>query len=159
MRISTLQPRHVEYIPDELEDGVLYISERFRTCSHRCCCGCGEEVVTPLSPAEWTLTTDGSTASLWPSIGNWDYACQSHYVIRRNQVIWAKSMTAKQIAGVQRRDSIDLKRMVEWENCQKDRRLNVPARVEQSPPAEPQVTADHRPPSGLWALLRRLLGM
>lgn len=120
MRISTLQPRLVEYIPDQLDDGVLYISKRFRKCSHRCCCGCGEEVVTLLSPAEWTLTMDGSTASLWPSIGNWDYACRSHYVIRKNQVLWAKPMTAGQVAAVQRRDRIDLERMVLSVNRQKE---------------------------------------
>lgn len=120
MRTSTLRPRLVEYIPDQLEDGVLYISKRFRTCSHRCCCGCGEEVVTPLSPAEWTLTMDGSTASMWPSIGNWDFACRSHYVIRRNHVLWAKPMTAGQVTAVQRRDRVDLERMVLSANRQKE---------------------------------------
>ena len=91
MRQTHLKPSFVEFIPNHLEDGVLYISERFRTCSHNCCCGCGEEVVLPLSPAEWQLSRDGDAVSIWPSVGNWDYACKSHYVIRWNQVRWAGS--------------------------------------------------------------------
>lgn len=116
MRITNIRPRFVEYIPDQLEDGVLYISERFRTCSHKCCCGCGEEVVTPLSAAEWRLTKEGNSVSLWPSVGNWDYACRSHYVISRNQVKLAAAMNSKQIARVQQRDLADLNRMVNLKN-------------------------------------------
>ncbi|MBW8458750.1 MAG: hypothetical protein K0M58_09955 [Thiobacillus sp.] len=117
MRVNQVLPKFVEFIPDHLEDGVLYISERFRTCSHKCCCGCGEEVVTPLSPAEWRLTREGELVSLWPSVGNWDYACRSHYVIRRNQVRWAGAMNIKQIARVQRRDAADLADMMSLRNA------------------------------------------
>lgn len=117
MRVNQVLPKFVEFIPDHLEDGVLYISERFRTCSHKCCCGCGEEVVTPLSPAEWRLTREGELVSLWPSVGNWDYACRSHYVIRRNQVKWAGAMNSKQIARVQRRDAADLAEMMSLRNA------------------------------------------
>ena len=38
----------------------------------RCCCGCGEEVVTPFSPAQWQMSFDGEAVSLHPSIGNWN---------------------------------------------------------------------------------------
>ncbi|MEQ1592584.1 MAG: DUF6527 family protein [Thiobacillaceae bacterium] len=117
MRVSQIYPKFVEFIPDHLEEGVLYISERFRTCSHKCCCGCGEEVVTPMSPAEWRLTREGELVSLWPSIGNWDYACRSHYVIRRNQVVWAGVMNTKQIARVRQRDAADLATMVTLRNA------------------------------------------
>ncbi|MDE2402675.1 MAG: hypothetical protein KGL90_13515 [Burkholderiales bacterium] len=121
MRQTHLKPSFVEFIPDHLEDGVLYISERFRTCSHNCCCGCGEEVVLPLSPAEWQLNRDGDTVSLWPSVGNWDYACKSHYVIRRNQVRWAGSMTAHQIKRVKQRDQIALLSQIEFANAARAR--------------------------------------
>lgn len=119
MRVNQVRPKFVEFIPDNLEEGVLYISERFRTCSHKCCCGCGEEVVTPLSPAEWRLTREGELVSLWPSVGNWDYACRSHYFIQHNKVRWARAMTAKQIAGVQRRDAADLTKMMSLRNATK----------------------------------------
>ena len=49
-------------------------------------CGCGNEVVTPLSPTDWHLTFNGKTVSLHPSIGNWNFDCQSHYWIRNNEV-------------------------------------------------------------------------
>ena len=119
MRLAKIRPKFVEFIPDRLEEGVLYISERFRTCSHKCCCGCGEEVVTPLSVAEWRLTRESDLASLWPSVGNWDYTCRSHYVIQRNQVKWAATMTNKQIARVRQRDASDLARMVASGNAAK----------------------------------------
>lgn len=112
MKVAQIVPRFVEYVPDRPEPGVLYISQRFRTCSHLCCCGCGEEVVTPLSEAEWTLTRHGDLVSLWPSVGNWDYACQSHYVIERNQVRWARRISKIDIARVKQRDALDLQRMV-----------------------------------------------
>jgi Family of unknown function (DUF6527) len=78
----------VEYVPDELTEGMLYVSIPFATAVHKCCCGCGREVVTPLAPTGWSLTFDGKTVSLAPSIGNWSYPCQSHYWIRRNNVEW-----------------------------------------------------------------------
>jgi hypothetical protein len=119
MKIDKVRPLFVECIPDELQEGVVYISERFRVCSHKCCCGCGEEVVTPLSPAEWKLTLEGDLVSLWPSVGNWDYACRSHYVIRRNLVIKALPMTERQIARVHERDAADLSHMIAMTNAAK----------------------------------------
>lgn len=119
MRVSQIRPCFVDYIPDRLEEGVLYISERYRTCSHLCCCGCGEEVVTPLSPAEWSVRHEGDTISLWPSVGNWDYRCRSHYLIRRNKVLWAGQMTARQVEQVQKRDTADLMHLTAITNAKK----------------------------------------
>ena len=127
MRQRHVKPSFVEFIPDHLEDGVLYISERFRTCSHNCCCGCGEEVVLPLSPAEWQLSRDGDAVSLWPSVGNWDYACKSHYVIRWNQVRWSGSMTAHQIKRVKQRDDAALRSYVDSTNAARERKKLVAA--------------------------------
>jgi len=67
-------------------------------------CGCGSEVVTPLSPAAWSLLFDGVSVSLHPSVGNWNLPCQSHYIIRRNQVLWAKKWSQRQIAAGRARD-------------------------------------------------------
>jgi len=88
----------VEFIPDELKERTLYISVTYCTAVHRCCCGCGREVVTPLSPTGWQLTFDGKTISLYPSIGSWSLPCQSHYFITNNKVVWAQKWTRKQIA-------------------------------------------------------------
>ena len=88
-RRTQMTHRFVEEIPRELEEGVLYVSIHFATAVHRCCCGCGQEVVTPLSPTDWQLAFDGRSVSLYPSIGNWSLPCQSHYWIRRDIVEWA----------------------------------------------------------------------
>jgi len=79
-------PKFVEFIPDQLEEGVLYISIEYCTAVHKCACGCGNEVVTPFSPTDWKLTFDGKTVSLNPSIGNWSFDCKSHYFITRNNI-------------------------------------------------------------------------
>lgn len=94
----------VEFIPERLDEGVLYISQRYGTAVHKCCCGCGEEVVTPLNPTDWSLRLDGNVVTLHPSIGNWSYECRSHYVIRRSKVIWAGPMSEHQIKRIQARD-------------------------------------------------------
>jgi hypothetical protein len=86
--MSTLTHEFVELFPDTLEEGKIYISIPYATATHRCCCGCGNEVVTPLSPTDWKLIFDGETVSLDPSIGNWSFPCQSHYWIKRNKVKW-----------------------------------------------------------------------
>lgn len=102
--MNTMRPEFVELAPSTLSPGVLYISERFKTALHLCPCGCGERVVTPLSPARWQLTRHGDTVSLHPSIGNWDYACRSHYFIRRNKIVWGGAFSEEGIAKVQARD-------------------------------------------------------
>lgn len=85
-----MQHRFVEIIPDTVEDGVLYISLKYCTAIHKCVCGCGNEVVTPISPTDWKLIFDGKTVSLSPSIGNWNFNCQSHYWIKRNEIVYAR---------------------------------------------------------------------
>ena len=99
-----LQHQFVQYIPEQLSIGVLYISIEYGTAAHSCCCGCGERVVTPFTPTDWKMTYDGETVSLWPSIGNWTLACRSHYVIDRGRVLEAGPWTDKQVAAERRRD-------------------------------------------------------
>ncbi len=97
MKVQTVRPEYVDFIPKVLEDGVLYISTRFKTASHSCCCGCGTKIVTPLRETEFRLIEQGGLVSLHPSIGNWNHPCQSHYWIRENRVLWAAPMTKTQI--------------------------------------------------------------
>ena len=103
-RGAVLSHEFVEYIPNELRDGTVYVSIPFATVAHRCCCGCGSEVVTPLSPTDWTLSFDGETISLDPSIGNWHFDCQSHYWIVRNRVEWARRWSRKEITTARAND-------------------------------------------------------
>src|SRR4051812_41915563 len=85
---TVLTHEFVEYVPENLEERTLYVSVKFKTVLHKCCCGCGREVVTPLSPTGWKLTFDGETISLRPSIGSWNLPCQSHYWIEDNTARW-----------------------------------------------------------------------
>ena len=71
---------------------------------HACLCGCRSRVGTPLSPTDWKMTNDGDTISLSPSIGNWSFACQSHYWIDRNRIRWAHHMRADEIQAGRDRD-------------------------------------------------------
>ena len=92
-----MQHRFVEIIPDAVEDDVLYISLKYCTAIHKCVCGCGNEVVTPISPMDWKLIFDGKTVSLSPSIGNWSFNCQSHYWIKRNEIVYAREWDKEEI--------------------------------------------------------------
>jgi hypothetical protein len=163
VKIDKVRPEFVEYIPDQLDDGVLYVSERFRVCSHKCCCGCGEEVVTPLSSAEWRLTREGDVISLWPSVGNWDYPCRSHYWIRRNRVIEALPMTERQIARVHGRDVAEISRMIAAKNAAKDHGtasdgVSPSIGLAQSSPSWSGAGSAVRNEGRLRALWRRLFG-
>lgn len=97
MKIETIQLRRVEAMPKELEPGVLYVSVRFSTAAHLCACGCGAKVRTPLGPTEWTVQDRSGKPSVWPSIGNWQRPCKSHYIIREGRIIWADVWSDEQI--------------------------------------------------------------
>ena len=99
--------KFVTNIPDILEDNTIYISIVYASAIHKCCCGCGKEVVTPLSPTDWKLIYDGDTVSLYPSIGNWSFDCQSHYWIENNKVRWAPKWTKAQISSGAKTDDIN----------------------------------------------------
>ena len=101
---ASLKHQFVEFIPEELEQGTLYISIRFATASHLCCCGCGNIVVTPIRPTDWKIIFDGKTVSLHPSIGNWSFPCQSHYWIRNNRIDWAPKWSREEIERGRRHD-------------------------------------------------------
>jgi hypothetical protein len=58
---------------------------------HKCACGCGEEVATPIEKNQWKMTYDGESVTLYPSIGNRSYRCKSHYFIREDKVEWARN--------------------------------------------------------------------
>jgi hypothetical protein len=67
MKLVAITPEFVELIPPEIQDGVLYISEKYAMAIHKCCCGCGMKVATSLSPARWQLRREGNLVTLYPS--------------------------------------------------------------------------------------------
>lgn len=99
MRINRIGLQHVQYMPSELKPGMLYVSKEFTAAAHLCACGCGSKVRTPLGPTEWTLEEARDGPSLYPSIGNWQLACKSHYWIHQGQILWSTRWTSKQIAN------------------------------------------------------------
>lgn len=128
-RVFELSHEFVEYIPERLQDKVLYVSIPYATAAHLCCCGCGEEVVTPLSPTDWQLRFDGRSVSLEPSVGNWNFACQSHYWIVEDKVQWAPRWSREKIEAGRERDRLRKKAYFE------DR----PVRVGEEPRSEPSM--------------------
>ncbi len=100
-----LQYSFVDFIPAELRNGILYISVKYSTASHLCCCGCGERVVTPITPTDWKIIFNGESVSLHPSIGNWGFRCRSHYFIKQNKIVWANSTTDENVKQIRRADN------------------------------------------------------
>lgn len=101
MKISL---QKVHYMPKELKQGILYVSEEFSTAAHLCACGCGSKIRTPLGPTEWAIEETSDGPSLWPSIGNWQLACKSHYIISRGEIQWAERWTNSQILAGRNRE-------------------------------------------------------
>lgn len=98
-KIDSIRPEFIDRIPKVLDNGVVYISRKYATAAHNCCCGCGTKIVTPLKPGRWRLETRGESVNFYPSIGNWSAGCQSHYWIRDNRIDWARGFTPAQIAA------------------------------------------------------------
>jgi hypothetical protein len=107
VKISTIRPIYVESFPTALEDGILYVSRQFSSACHRCCCGCGTKIVTPLRSTEYRLIDVRGQVSLYPSVGNWNHSCRSHYVIRNGRVIRAGTMGAAEIEEGRERDEAE----------------------------------------------------
>lgn len=103
-QLIVLETEFVRSIPNRLAEHTLYVSMEYATVAHKCFCGCGQEVVTPLTPTDWKLTYDGVSVSLHPSIGNWNFPCRSHYWIVKSKVRWAGDMSQEKIDGVRAQD-------------------------------------------------------
>jgi hypothetical protein len=95
-----LRHKFVEFIPEEIAEGILYISMDYGTVIHSCACGCGNQVNTPLSPTDWRLIYNGKFVSLKPSVGNWSFECRSHYWITDNHIEWASDWKQSKIDSV-----------------------------------------------------------
>lgn len=104
MRHRMLRHEFVKHIPDDVRPGILYVSMEYGMVAHSCCCGCGQEVTTPLTPTDWKLTYDGQGISLNPSVGNWNLPCRSHYVITSGKVIAAGDWSEEQVVAERKRD-------------------------------------------------------
>ncbi len=87
----------VEDMPEQFAPGVFYVSEEYEIACHRCACGCGNLVYTPLGPTEWSFRSERGKPSLRPSIGNWSLPCRSHYWIKGGRIIWARNWSDDEV--------------------------------------------------------------
>lgn len=110
-RVEHLSPEVVDSFPRPMSEGTLYVSLVFNSCGHLCCCGCKREVITPLSPAQWSITYDGQDVSLSPSIGSWEIGCKSHYWIKNGRVQWSRQFTQVEIRSNQARDRVAIEKL------------------------------------------------
>ena len=106
MKHKIIRYEFVDLIPDVVEEGVLYISIPYATATHKCACGCGEIIVTPIKPTDWAITWNGEAISINPSIGNWSLPCQSHYWIEENKIIWSRKWDDSEIKEGRAKDKI-----------------------------------------------------
>jgi hypothetical protein len=98
--------RRVHYMPKNPQPGILYFSKEFDIAIHLCACGCGSKIKTPIGVTEWSITETESGPTLRPSVGNWQEACQSHYLITRGEVVWAEKWTPEEIVVGRRHEQI-----------------------------------------------------
>ena len=80
-----ITPIKVTLMPNEMQQGNLYISQEYQVSCHLCLCGCGQNVVLPLAGKnKWTLIETDKGVSFTPSVGNFQIPCKSHYIITNN---------------------------------------------------------------------------
>ncbi|MDR6809642.1 hypothetical protein J2Y45_006720 [Dyadobacter sp. BE34] len=106
----------VRYLPKVLLPGILYVSHDFNVAGHICPCGCGSKVITPLGISEWSLGEADGSATLYPSIGNWQLPCRSHYWIRNGSIEWSYQFDDEQIKAVYERE--EKERIDRFENVE-----------------------------------------
>jgi hypothetical protein len=149
MRQLRLDHEFVDHIPEQLREGILYVSMEYATAVHKCACGCGREVVTPFSPTDWNLRFDGDTVSLDPSIGNWAFKCRSHYWIENNVVSWTVGMSQQAIERGRARDRDAKARYYRFPQL-----TSEPDR-QPKPGASAPVASTSNDKVGLWSSLKR----
>ena len=92
-RIYSLTPLFCEQIPEDLDEGVLYISQKYGIAAHLCACGCAQKTITDLRPHwknGWGISVTDGRVTLRPSIGNFngENPYHAHYFITDNQIQW-----------------------------------------------------------------------
>jgi len=131
MRLQSIEPVFVEFVPEKLAPGKLYISLEYNTASHLCACGCGFEVVTILGPADSALTKSKRGVSISTSIGNSNFPCKSHYWIENNQIRWASKMTPRLTALSRAKDKAAKARL--YGEASGDESLTPPSKAAPAP--------------------------
>lgn len=95
MKTTVFEIVRVEFMPNELEQGKLYLSKEYKTVIHACACGCETRTVTPIDNERhergedrwWGIypSWEAELISIQASILN--KPCNAHYYITNNQVV------------------------------------------------------------------------
>lgn len=88
----------VELIPDQIDPGKFYYSEKYHTASHICPCGCGGVFSIPIQDGEWIII-DLKPLTIEPSLSH-RINCKAHYVIQKGNAILLKEGLPKSMWGV-----------------------------------------------------------
>lgn len=96
--------QRVDFMPKDLQPGILYYAEEFGAAAHLCACGCGSKIRTPIDETEWRLDEGPNGPSLSPSVGNWQKPCRSHYFIRDGAVLWCAAWSEEGIEAGRKRE-------------------------------------------------------
>lgn len=68
-KIFELKPKIIETINEELEEGILYVSEIHGIAIHLCACGCKQKTVTDLHPRwkdGWLMSNNDGLITFTP---------------------------------------------------------------------------------------------
>jgi hypothetical protein len=60
-------------------------------------CGCGNKIITPIGPINWSFNEIDGKPTLCPSLGNWQLPCRSHYWITKGVIEWSYQWSDEQI--------------------------------------------------------------
>ncbi|WP_140468242.1 DUF6527 family protein [Hymenobacter nivis] len=158
MKNTVLHHEFVEFLPTDLAAGVLYVSIPFATAAHLCCCGCGNRVITPLTPTDWKLTYDGESISLSPSIGNWSFPCKSHYWVKRGKIKWAGRWSPEEVAAGRSRDRLAKKKHFSGVETVLKADYEADSALEANPIVNTGFPSLNTPAESYWTKLLRALG-
>jgi hypothetical protein len=95
--ITTLKLLRVKTFPSQFEPGILYFSKEYEVAGHLCPCGCDNKIITPIETTEWSLSIRNGKPTLYPSLGNWELPCRSHYWIRKGKIERSYDWTDEEI--------------------------------------------------------------
>lgn len=86
-------------IPKQMREGVVYHTREFELAGLLCACGCGYRI-TLLVPDSHQVWDEEGYATIRPSVGVFDAACKSHYVISAGHVQWLPAFTGAQATRI-----------------------------------------------------------
>lgn len=111
--IYQILPKFVDEIPKDISDGNLFLCLQYNAVVHKCACGCGEIISTPLDKTHgWIMQYDGETVTLSPSVGNGSYKCRSHYFIQGNNIVWLGKI-GEPIVKLEKKSSFSIKKLLQ----------------------------------------------